>query len=320
MKSHLKNPVHPEILERFTALQSRGKLAHAYLFTGSRGIGKTATAFAIARLVNCENGSADVLTCDCPSCLKIVSGNHPDVVVIRREKEETVITAEQIRGLISRFELRPLLARVKVAILENADEMSLPAANIFLKTLEEPPAATLLILTTTVPARILKTIFSRCHEVRFFVRGNSALAEHLKNEYDVDSVEADILAKFAQGSPERALELGREFLKRKNAFLDEFVLGRADEALFKKLSADKELARESLGVLLAFYRDILALKSGVGEDMLFNRDRLSDLRRFADKYNVDDVRRIIGQAVKAIGALNENFNVKIALTLLKEII
>ena len=318
MKSSVIDTVHSDVLDRFATLMKNGRLAHAYFFTGPQGIGKVATALALAKLVNCEDkGARD---CGCPSCLKIDNGNHADVVVIEHEEDKTVISADQIRALIGRLELRSLEGKYKVVILKEADQLSLEAANIFLKTLEEPSSDTLLILTSASPGRFLRTITSRCHEVRFFPLSNASLATRLKNEYDVSSVDADILAKFSAGSPGRAAEIQTSLMEGKNTILNEFVFAPTSELMLKKYASDKDRARELCGVLLTFFRDIWLWKSGVTEETLFNRDRLVDVRRLAAKYDLEAIQGIVDQLVMARRAVDENFNVKIALTVLKEMI
>ncbi|MBF0619787.1 MAG: DNA polymerase III subunit delta', partial [Candidatus Omnitrophica bacterium] len=237
--------VHHHVLERLSRLNAAGKLAHAYLFTGPRGIGKAETALALAQVVNCAEGGTDVLSCGCASCRKIAGGNHPDIYIVEKLEDKSEILIDQLRALMSRLELRAAEAKVKVAIIKDAELLRLEAANAFLKTLEEPRPGTLLILTTADPRNVLGTIASRCHEARFFPLSHDALAEHLKNEYDVSLVDAGVLAFFAEGSPGRAGELGADFLERKNLALNEFIFGRFDEALIKKYG-DKEAARELL--------------------------------------------------------------------------
>ena len=318
--------VHSNILERFRVLVKNERLAHAYLFTGPSGVGKVETALAVARLVNCLDKGTD--DCTCASCTKITNGNHPDIFLLEKPEDKTEIVIGQIterpsesyRPLRPWLSVRSLEARVRVVIVRDADLMSAGAANAFLKTLEEPTRHTLIILTTAVPAKLFRTITSRCHEVRFFPTGYSALATHLKNEYDVASVEAMIMAKFSGGSPGRAIQLGKDFIGRKNALLEEFVFRSASEAVLKKFSAEKALARELCEVLLTFYHDILLAQSGAGDESFFHRDRPEDIRRFAARYSVEEVERILAQVVKTMEALKESFNVKIALTLLKEMI
>jgi DNA polymerase-3 subunit delta' len=311
--------VHSDILERFRVLLKNQRLGHAYLFTGPSGVGKGETALAVARLVNClEKGEED---CTCPSCTKIRNSNHPDVLVLAKPEDKTEIIIRQVREeIIPKFSMRALEGRYKVLIVKEADLMNAEASNAFLKTLEEPTQHSLIILTTAVPGKLFRTITSRCHEVRFFPLGHAALATSLKNEYDVASLEALILMKFSGGSPGRAVQLGKDFVARKNALLEEFVFRSASEAVLKKFSSEKDSARELCEVLLTFYRDILLAQTGAEDEAFFHRDRAEDIRRLAARYSVDEVERILAQVVKTMEALKESFNVKIALTLLKEMI
>jgi DNA polymerase III subunit delta' len=311
--------VHSSILERFRALVKNERLAHAYLFTGPSGVGKVETALAVAGLVNClDKGAED---CSCQSCTKVKNGNHPDVLVLKRSQDKKEIIIAQVREeVIPKFSMRALEGRVKVLIVEEADLMNAEASNAFLKTLEEPTRHSLIILTTAIPGKLFRTITSRCHEVRFFPFGHARLATHLENEYDVATLEANILAKFSGGSPGRAVELKEDFLVRKNALLEEFVFRSASEAVLKKFSAEKDSARELCEVLLTFYRDVLMAQTGAGDEAFFHRDRAQDVRRLAARHSVEDIERILAQVVKTMEALKESFNVKIALTLLKEMI
>jgi len=314
-------PIHHSVLERFAKLKSQGRLAHAYLFTGPSGIGKGETALAVAKLINCQDPSGFRPGCTCASCHKIDAGNHPDIYsIIRDEKEKTVITAEQMRDLIGRLGLRAMEAKIKVAIIQEADELSADGANIFLKTLEEPSRDTLLILTTSVPERLLATVTSRCHQVFFFPMGNAELARWVQNEYHTGSLEAGILAQLAQGSPGRVRERGVDLLAMKNEMIDRFILARADAGVIKQYCEDKESARTLLEVVLSFFRDVLFVKRGLGMEFLVHADRVAEVKKFAGQYSEDDLGQIIGQALTAIRGIRENMNIKVAVTLLKEMI
>jgi DNA polymerase-3 subunit delta' len=150
----------------------RGRLAHAYLFSGDRleeleTLGKT-----LAKTLNCQNpikkGGAAIDCCDkCAHCQKIENLAHSDVHWARPESKSRVVTIEQIRDLMQQIYLKPAEAAFKVALIVAADRLNTAAANAFLKTLEEPPANSILILLTTEPQRILETILSRCLRLRF---------------------------------------------------------------------------------------------------------------------------------------------------------
>jgi DNA polymerase-3 subunit delta' len=319
MKTLMRSPVHTAVVERFLRLKAHGRLAHAYLFTGPRGIGKSQTALALAKQLNCLKDSLPGELCDCPSCCKIDSGNHPDIYVLRRPQDKASIPVEMFRELITRLQLRPVEARLRVCVIEEADEVKVEAANVFLKTLEEPRADTLLILTTSVPEAVLKTVLSRCHQVLFFPLGDSELAEWLAIEYHVGPKEASVLSRLAWGSPGRARELGPGFLETKNSMIDRYVLSAGlEDPVLKAYTADKETARLFWEVLLTFFRDAVLLKRGLGEKFLVHADRVADLRKLAARYSQEDLAGIISGIVKAMRGMKENMNAKVAAALLKE--
>ena len=167
----------PEQLRVAQLLQrslERHRLAHAYLFTGN-GLGELeAMARTLAKTLNCASPprrGADGMGLDCcdrgDSCRRIDEGNHPDVLVLRPESKSRIITIDQMRELMRAVNLKPSLAEYKVGVIVAADRLNAQAANAFLKTLEEPPDKSILVLLTTEPQRILETILSRCLRLCF---------------------------------------------------------------------------------------------------------------------------------------------------------
>jgi DNA polymerase III subunit delta' len=160
-----------ELLERSLA---RGRLGHAYLFSGDDLDKLELVARTLAKALNCEQpkknphvpGAPD--SCDaCLSCRKIDNATHPDVQWIRPESKSRVITIDQMRDTMQTVFLKPTEAQFKVAVIVGADRLNDAAANAFLKTLEEPPSRSVFILLTTEPGRILETIISRCLRLNF---------------------------------------------------------------------------------------------------------------------------------------------------------
>ena len=155
-----------ELLQRSLA---RGRLGHAYLFSGDDLGHLEDVARTLAKTLNCQHrpaGTPD--SCDeCASCRKIDHFNHADVQWVRPESKSRVITIDQMRELMQTIFLKPTEAEYKVAIIVGADRLNTNAANAFLKTLEEPPARSVLILLSTQPGKILETILSRCLRLSF---------------------------------------------------------------------------------------------------------------------------------------------------------
>jgi DNA polymerase III subunit delta' len=176
-----------ELLQRSLA---RGRLAHGYLFTGHQLEELEALARTLAKTLNCRNPvksaaagpgpavpEAGIDCCDhCLACQKIEHGNHADVHWVRPESKTRIIRIEQVRDLIQEMNLKPTEADYKVAVVVAADRLKTEAANAFLKTLEEPPPKSVLILLTTEPQRLLETILSRCLRLNFAAEGPRQLA------------------------------------------------------------------------------------------------------------------------------------------------
>ena len=302
--------IEPRILDRFKRLLSAGRMGHAYLFVGPREVGKTQTALAVAKLVNCES-SSDKPCETCPSCRKIESGNHPDVMILKPQPDS--IKIDQIRFLLSRLQLKAFEAKFKVFIICDVETMTMEAANSLLKTLEEPASNTLLMLTTTQEQANLDTIRSRCHVIKFFPSSKKNIEQSL----ECSSPAAQFLAVYTDGCLGQARQLlEKDFIVRKNQILDSFLKAPAGDSA-KKGSMEKEESREALQIFLSIVRDAVLLKTGVPADELMSTDRLADVRRLADR-SFDELSAIYGQVCRTRQLIDENLNTKMAFNILKE--
>lgn len=185
-----------------------GKVGHAYLFCGPRGTGKTSMARLLARAVNCED-KENAPCGKCENCVAAVNGTHPDIIEINAANETHV---EDIRDLIERARLAPMMGHHKIYIVDEVHQLSSSAASALLKTLEEPPEHVIFILATTDPQKLLPTIISRCQRFDFSKIKNEDIKNHLlyvakQENVNLEEVAAEKLATLADGGMRDSLSM-----------------------------------------------------------------------------------------------------------------
>src|SRR5215207_5492279 len=186
------------------------RVAHAYLFSGPRGTGKTTTARILAKAINCLEDDASLRPCNvCVNCRAINSGASPDFVEIDAASNRGI---DDIRDLRDRVRYAPAQLRAKVYIIDESHQITGAAANAFLKTLEEPPAHTRFILATTDPEELLPTIVSRCQRFDFRRVSADDIVRRLHTVAALEGVSVDadalrLIARHATGSLRDALGL-----------------------------------------------------------------------------------------------------------------
>lgn len=186
----------------------QNKIAHAYLFCGPRGTGKTSIAKIFAKTINCE--SKDNRPCTkCDNCLAVQEGNHPDIIEIDAASNNGV---EEVRNLIEKVKYAPIKGKYKVYIIDEVHMMSTGAFNALLKTIEEPPEHVIFILATTEPHKVLPTIISRCQRFDFTKVSKEKIVERIKfilNNENINCEEEviDTIAQLSDGGLRDALSI-----------------------------------------------------------------------------------------------------------------
>lgn len=273
---------HDRIVERFRRAAAKGRLSGSFLFVGPPGVGKATFAQKLAQALLCQSRpEADLDPCQaCPGCQLVLAGSHPDLHIVRKPPDKSFIPLELFvgdrdrrlrEGLLYELSLKPFLGGRKIAIIDDADYLHAESANCLLKTLEEPPPDTLLILIGTSPARQLPTIRSRCQLVRFQPLEPQMVEQILLQEGMVsEPAQARQLALLAEGSLERAKELAdpqlwsfRKTLWRALSQTQIDPLGLAEQVSGQVESAGSEAAvrrqrlRVIVGMAAEYYRQVL---------------------------------------------------------------
>jgi len=268
-----------------------GRLAHAYLFVGPEGIGKKRVAVALAKALLCRDRDGDTLDAcgTCASCRPLETGSHPDFSLLVRPENKHELPIDMVRELTRWISLKPAQSNRKVAVVDDADTMSIPAANSFLKTLEEPPPGSMLILVAVEVDQLLPTILSRCQVLRFGPLAEADLLAVLTAPpIEMEQEMAARAVRAADGSVTAALGVADpELWEFREGFIQHLAAGRWDDPLQlsglvvdfakgrRKVSAEhRERAGRVLGFAAAFFRDVVSLQvAGDGAVLLFEEDR-----------------------------------------------
>lgn len=289
---------HERAVATLKAALQKDQLHHGYLFGGPDGVGKELVALTLAQAANCERNDGEACG-ECGQCRKIAGRNHPDVVWVLPEAEQIArrwagradfsgtpsreIKIAQIRQLQDRLVLRALEARRRFVILVSAESMNVQAQNALLKTLEEPPPATTLILVSAAPNALLPTIRSRCARIGFGPLPREAVSAILQRTQKLDPESAGLVAALADGSLGAAKRLDAKALQRRRELLER-VEGLAPRdargalAFASDFGEDREKAALNLELLAAWYRDVASVASGADDAALINSD-LGELAR-----------------------------------------
>lgn len=251
----------------------QGQLAHAFLFTGPRGVGKTTCARILAKTINCDSITKEGEACDkCSSCISFNNGQSFNVHELDAASNNSV---DDIRDLIDQVRFAPQAGKYKVYIIDEVHMLSASAFNAFLKTLEEPPAHAIFILATTEKHKIIPTILSRCQIFDFKRITSIDIAEHLEEIAKKESIKAEnsalqLIAQKSDGCMRDALSMLDKIVSFTNASLTysntlEHLNVLDEDYFFRFLN---EFEKEDLPAVLNLYDEID--KKGFEGDMFLN--------------------------------------------------
>ena len=325
-----------EVKESLRRLLAGGRVPGSMLFTGEQGIGKKLFALELAKALNCRQRNG-VEACDqCSSCKRLsrssfppfsgeddnkermIWSEHADVAMVRPHKQ--IIRVKPMRELEREANFRPFEGAARVFIVEDADDMNDQAANALLKTLEEPPPASHLILTTSNPTALLATIRSRCQTIRFAPIDAAAVERFLVEQKAVSDKDARLLARTAQGSIGRALAGDVEtYRERREMMLGVLRTLTLDQDRVDLLHLAEDLAaakdrheyEQRLDALEILIRDAWALALGRPDETIVNGDLLAALQQIAAQTKSEQASAWLKQIEELRGTLEVNINRKI---------
>jgi len=301
-----------------------GRVAHAYLFTGPRGTGKTSSARIFAKSLNCVEGPTVNPCGKCPNCIDIANSNSVDVIEIDAASNRKV---EDARNLLEKVQFVPVSGKYKIYIIDEVHMLTPEAFNTLLKTLEEPPENLVFILATTEAHKVLNTIISRCQRFDFLRVSNEQIIQNLRKISDKEGIKIEdkalaVIAKKAYGGMRDAIGLldqssvlanqGKEITENDIITL----LGSLSEDILYDLTgslAQKDASRlieliskviqnsEPVNVireLINYFRNLLIIKTTDNTEKIkllinFSESILSDVKAQADEFELNEIVQII---------------------------
>ncbi|MCH5164912.1 MAG: DNA polymerase III subunit gamma/tau [Clostridiales bacterium] len=319
-----------------------GRISHAYLFTGSRGVGKTSCARIFARAVNCLHPVNGSPCGECEVC-KSLAADNVDIIEMDAASNNGVDDARDIREKVKYL---PVSCKYKVYIIDEVHMLTGGAFNALLKTIEEPPEHVIFILATTEPQKLPQTILSRCIRFDFRLVPTDILAKHIAHIYDLEGIKytpeaAEEIARLGEGSVRDALSVADTLASAAEVVTPELVLaltGAGETASIAELferTAERDLAGVLSSIdgfakrgksvaavcrqLIDYTRNVIVAKS-VGKEKainggMINADRaaLERIIAAADKYSMQDIARILEELGVAENGLKYSVNPRVFL-------
>ena len=294
------------------------RIGHAYLFSGIPAVGKKTIAWEFVKALNCEKEDALHDSCgECSSCRKIQRGNHPDVFSV--EADGQFIRIDAIREIQEQMKCKPLEARRRVFVIDDADKMNDQAANALLKILEEPSPSNILILVTARPYSMPSTIISRCQHMRFNPLRFDTVAKFLVDRIGMDDQRALLLAGLSGGSLGHAMELNEddivvyrtELIKLLSITQRNDPFSLINFASF--LGQGKKEIKQGLNILSTIFRDALVFKETQKNEMLVNQDNSSFISIQAARLSGGQILQNIALVERAGETIDQNVNKSLTL-------
>ncbi|MFQ5604233.1 MAG: DNA polymerase III subunit delta' [bacterium] len=340
------------VKEFFQKAFTSGRLSHAYLFVGERGVGKVAMAVELAKALICPDG----LNCQkgaCTDCSRISKLNHPDVHLIfpapakiKEDEHQKIVASvaadpyqrlelwanpsisiERIRDVRHTSSFKSFEGKGRVEIIVDCERMTTEAANALLKILEEPPDKMFIIMISSRPSLLLPTIVSRCQSIKFDPLSVEDIETALQERNSVAEKQARLMARLAGGSYRHALDLLDDNLQEmqtkalelfRKSVQNEFTQILYIEDILQTVQRDQKKVKELLTLLIIWFRDALIFKEtdGQTDDNLINLDELEVLSNFTKHFPNADMHSAVQEIEKALELMERNVQINLILIVL----
>lgn len=316
-----------QIKEHLQNALKTNKVSHAYILNGEKNSGKEFIAKIFASALQCEKtgislGMAEPCG-ECHSCIQMAGKNQPDVIYVTHEKPGS-IGVEDIRSQINGdVAIKPYSSPRKVYIINEGEKMTVQAQNALLKTLEEPPEYTVILILTTNMESLLPTILSRCVALNMKPVRDSQVKKFLMETMRIPDYKADICVAFARGNVGKAkmLASSEEFDNVKEEavtllkYINEMEISEIVAAI-KKINEYKLDVNDYFDILAIWYRDVLLFKATNDANHLIFREEIQYIRRVADRSTYEGIETVINALEKSKQRLKANVNFDLTMELL----
>jgi len=293
------------------------KISHAYLFYGPENLGKKTIAKYFVLSLICQKEKKPCL--ECLACQGLLKNIHPDVIWLRKEENKKNISIDQIRDLKKRISLAGFTDSYKVVIIVNSEEMTLEAANSFLKILEEPPKKSLIILLANSLKKIPKTIISRCQLIKFSLVNKKEILDFLIKNYKLNKKEVEEMSSLSFGRPGRAIKFieNKENLKNYLEIQKKLIEILEKDSFNERLKIIDEILKEKeIKTIISNWkiliRDLIILQTK-NKELVVNLSFQNKLQKLAERFSIEKIYQIEKELDNLIFYLGQNINLKLAL-------
>ena len=295
-----------------------GRLHHAYLFVGPEGIGKRTLAIALAKAVHCSVSAADFCG-SCANCRRIADGNHPDVRLIEPLAGKKEISIQQVRDFERELNYRSFTGKRKIIIIDPATLMNLASQNALLKTLEEPPQDSLMVLIASSAGGLLPTVRSRCLRISFAPLARGDVIHYLRTNQVMTGDEVEFLAAMSMGSIGAAMGLDKEaFVEKRRIWAG--IVGalkggdyRAAVDAAETLAGNRDDALKFFAWAQSWFRDLLVYGVTGDSGELVNLDMREQIAQHAAPAKSEQRIAALTASHRAAAAIQRNLNRRMVL-------